>query len=100
MLHYCQEWCEKARIDINTDKTKIVQFHKSLCPLRREGRIHKWHLNIKQGDTQQYKQIELAENTTFKYLGVTLDQELTMKPLQEQILEKVKKSSGKLQPWT
>jgi len=74
-----------------------VQFHKSLCPLRREGRIHKWYINKKQGDTQQYKRIEIEENITFKYLGVTLDQELTMKPLQEQIIEKVKKSSGKLQ---
>ena len=37
------------------------------------------------------------ENITFKYLGVTLDQKLTIKPFQEQMIEKVKKSRGKLQ---
>jgi hypothetical protein len=34
---------------------------------------------------------------TFKYLGVTLDHELNMKDLQQQIIASIQKSNGKLQ---
>jgi hypothetical protein len=34
MINTCQRWCDKARIEINTDKTKIVHFNKPATNLR------------------------------------------------------------------
>jgi len=29
MIHVCQTWSEKARMQINTDKSKIMAFHET-----------------------------------------------------------------------
>jgi hypothetical protein len=58
---------------------------------------YKWYIQIYDTPTRTLNKIFLDEEITFKYLGVTLDQELTMKPLQQQILDKIKKINGKPQ---
>jgi hypothetical protein len=99
MLNTCQPWCSKSHLQINTDKTKIVHFHKSISVAQRQytQEDYKWYIQVYDRPTRAFNKIFLDEEITFKYLGVTLDQELTMKPLQQQILDKIKKSNGKLQ---
>ena len=99
MLNTCQTWCNKSRLQINTDKTKIVHFYKSISVAQRRytQEDYKWYIQIYDTPTRTLNKIFLDEEITFKYLGVTLDQELTMKPLQQQILDKIKKNNCKLQ---
>ena len=99
MLNTCQTWCNKSRLQINTDKTKIVHFYKSISVAQRRytQEDYKWYIQVYDRPTRALNKTFLDEEITFKYLGVTLDQELTKKPLQQQILDKIKQKNGKLQ---
>jgi hypothetical protein len=81
MLNTCQLWCEKSRVEINIDKTKIMTFNTHLQPVQRQPH-HTWSI------TSQFLPYDHPHKTTtlkvvdsFKYLGVPIDKDLFMSTL-------------------
>lgn len=62
LLNYVSEWCHRWRMQINSDKTKVVQFRS-----RRQG---------SENVTFQINGIKLEQVTHYKYLGVVMDEHL------------------------
>ena len=83
----------RAHQAINVDKKQIVHFHKSNTSRQNTYPeiAYNWSIpnlfpqNLPKPPTQ------IQEVTQFKYLGIKLDQELTMIPLQQQIIANIKK---------
>ena len=78
MLNTCQSWCEKSRVEINLEKTKIMIFNSRVQQTSRQP-SHTWSI------TAQYLPRDHPQKTTtlkvvdsFKYLGVPIDKDLTM----------------------
>jgi hypothetical protein len=96
MINTCQTWCEKSRIEINASKTKIVVFNPKHIPppTRQHANKHDWHL---QPSFPAAHCVALEQVSEFKYLGVLLDDDLSMRPLTNQILNSIQKSHLKLQ---
>ena len=46
MLNTCQSWCEKSRVEINLEKTKIMTFHTRLRQSSRQP-SHTWSITTK-----------------------------------------------------
>ncbi len=97
MLNTCQSWCEKSRVEIIFEKTKIMIFNLRLQQTSRQP-SHTWSI------TAQYLPLEHPQKTTtlkvvdaFKYLGVPLDKDLAMGTLHTLILDNIQKANGKLQ---
>ena len=83
MINTCQRWCEKARIEINTDKTKIVHFNKPATKGRPLSHPNTWYINRQPTSAAAPQgQVNILNTNSFKYLGVTLDHLLNMKELQ------------------
>ena len=89
MINEVQRWCELSRIEISTDKTKTLTFF----PRTRQP-TPPFHIT-KQFPTPTATHLEHV--SSFRYLGVTLDPFLTMTPLKDFIVLRIKQSSGKLQ---
>ena len=96
MINTCQTWCEKSRIEISASKTKIVVFKPKHIPpsSRQQTNQHQWHL---QHSFPTAHRVEIEQVSEFKYLGVLLDDDLSMRPLTNQILNSIQKSHLKLQ---
>ena len=96
MINTCQIWCEKSRIEINASKTKIVVFNPKHIPppTRQHATQHHWHL---QPSFPAAHCVALEQVSELKYLGVLLDDDLSMRPLTNQILNSIQKSHLKLQ---
>ena len=98
MINTCQRWCEKARIEINTDKTKIVHFNKPATKGRPLSHSNTWYINRQPTSAAAPQgQVNILNTNSFKYLGVTLDHLLNMKELQGQIIQNIEASNAKLQ---
>jgi hypothetical protein len=97
MLNTCQSWCEKSRVEINLEKTKIMIFNSRLQQTPKQP-SHTWSI------TAQYLPRDHPQKTTtlkvvdsFKYLGVPIDSDLFMGPLHTIIRDNIQKANGKLQ---
>ena len=88
MLDLCQNWCERSRMKINVTKTNTMTFFPD-----DSSRSLSWHLTSRFPSPHQDT---LTSVSCFKYLGVPLDDTLSMSPLKDDILDKIRKSSGKL----
>ena len=88
MLNVCQNWCERSRMKINITKTNTMTFFPD-----DSSRSLSWHLTRRFPSPHQDT---LTPVSCFKYLGVPLDDTLSMSPLKDDILDKIRKSSGKL----
>ena len=88
MLDLCQNWCERSRMKINITKTNTMTFFPDASP-----RPLSWHINRR---FPSPRRDTLTSVSCFKYLGVPLDDTLSMSPLKNDILDKIRKSSGKL----
>ena len=91
MINECQMWCEKSRMKINADKTQTM----TICPApaSREP-LPTLYLTHRFPSLQKHA---IERVTTFKYLGVPIDHKLSMTPLKDEIIDKIKKSGGRLQ---
>jgi hypothetical protein len=97
MINTCQVWCEKSRIEINIDKTKIMTFNTHLHPAQRES-SHTWFITfhfLPHDHPQKTAILKVVDS--FKYLGVPIDKDLSMCTLHTQILDNIQKVKGKLQ---
>jgi hypothetical protein len=78
MLNTCQSWCEKSRVEINIDKTKIMTFNKHLNPDQSQDN-YTWFITSNilpvghPHQTMPHKKVE-----SFKYLVIPIDKDLTM----------------------
>jgi hypothetical protein len=97
MINTCQAWCEKSRVEINIDKTKIMTFYTHLHPAQRES-SHTWSITFQflpHDHPQKTAILKVADS--FKYLGVPIDKDLSMCTHHTQILDNIQKANGKLQ---
>jgi hypothetical protein len=97
MLDTCQAWCEKSRVEINIDKTKIMTFYTHLNPDRSQDN-HTWSVtsNFLPPD-HPHKTMPLKKVDSFRYLGIPIYKDLTMSTLHTLILDNIQKANGKLQ---
>jgi hypothetical protein len=91
MLQACQEWSEKSRIQINTDKTKIMVFHEEAAAKKlRTSPIGPTYNNARVTYPTPFYILSsfpaaspysnpLEEVDEFTYLGLTLDNKVSMK---------------------
>jgi hypothetical protein len=87
MINTCQAWCEKSRIEINIDKTKIMTFNTHLHLAQRES-SHTWSITfhfLPHDHPQKTAILKVVDS--FKYLGVPIDKDLSMCTLHTQILD-------------
>jgi len=84
MLHACQHWSIRNRMQINTEKTKIMVFFETPALLRARGGQHQpsptmppFHVYspFPTSDPRSYPILEVSQ---FEYLGLILDPKLTM----------------------
>jgi hypothetical protein len=84
MLHACQHWSTRNRMQINTEKTKIMAFFETPALLRARGGQHQpsptmppFHVYspFPISDPRSYPILEVSQ---FEYLGLILDPKLTM----------------------
>ena len=86
MIDACQAWCERSRMQINTDKTKIMVF----CETLRSSRIPAQFFDtLRFPLSRPATQTHLKEPDTFIYLGLKLDLILSMDPATQHIKKKI-----------
>ena len=94
MLHVCQQWSEKARIQINTAKSQVMVFHECAADrtdgvkgraVRRDGvkmRLPPTPFDIQRSFPSSLpvsqREMNLKEVTEFVYLGLCIDPTLSM----------------------
>ena len=88
MLDFCQEWCERSRIQINVAVTNTMSFFPDSTSAHFQERINHCFPTPRRST--------LPKVTCFKYWGVPLDETLSTTPLKDDILDKFRKSRGKL----
>ena len=94
MIDTCQKWCEKSRMKINVEKTKVVIFTPPSTSFRYQPPPpYTWQLTSSFPHPSA-QNIEVVP--TFKYLGVTLDSHLNMTAFKDEIITNIKKSGGKM----
>jgi hypothetical protein len=96
MINTCQAWCEKSRVEINIDKTKIMTFNTHLHPAHRQS-SHTWSITfhfLPHDHPQKSAILKVVDS--FKYLGVPIDKDLSMSTLHTLILNNIQKANGKL----
>ena len=113
MIHACQTWSEKSRLPINTNKSKVMAFHETAAVRRarqelqasfhspppttpRKSKPKKplapFHL-ISSFPTSTGPTTHLLEEVPhFDYLGLRVDEKLTMSPAKEAVLKKANKA--------
>jgi hypothetical protein len=113
MIHACQTWSEKSRLLINTNKSKVMAFHETAevrrarkklqasfhspppttqCKSRPKKQLAPFH-PISRFPTNTGPTTHLLEEVPhFDYLGLRLDEKLTMIPAKEAVLEKANKA--------
>ena len=80
MIDTCQSWCEKSRIEINVDKTKVMTFNPHLAPDHWRS-YNSWSINSSFLPPDHIHKTRYLQTVDyFKYLGIPLDQSLTMQP--------------------
>jgi len=84
MLHACQHWSTRNRMQINTEKTKIMAFFETPALLRARGGQHQlsptmppFHVYspFPTFDPRSYPILEVSR---FEFLGLILNPKLTM----------------------
>ena len=85
MISHCQNWSERSRMQINTEKTKIMVFYETTQQkeIRRPATFH---------ITSRFPTpaiIRLQEVVEFTYLGLTLDPGLLMHKAAKQACQKI-----------
>ena len=105
MLHECQTWSEKARMQINAQKSKVMAFHETPAQKRKRKEQIKhtrsasqptysppFHILAAFPSHRQCSHL-IEEVQAFEYLGLRLDPKLKMTSALHRIQEKVNKSS-------
>jgi len=98
MIHECQRWSERARMQLNAGKSKVMAFNEN-SRQRKARRLRKvngttcypvpFHIaSAFPSRTPDGFMCTLEEGETFDYLGLRLDSGLNMKEAVEHILEK------------
>ena len=84
MLHACQQWSIRNRMQINTEKTKVMAFFETPALLRARGGLHQpsatmppFHV-YSPFPTSDPRSHPILEVSQFEYLGLILDPKLTM----------------------
>jgi len=84
ILHVCHQWSIRNRMQINTDKTKIMAFFETPALLRARGGQHQrgptmppFHV-YPPFSTSDPRSYPIHEVFQFEYLGLILDSKLTM----------------------
>ena len=86
MIDACQAWCKRSRMQINTDKTKIMVFYETL----RSSRIPaQFFVTLRFPLSRPATQAHLKEPDTFIYLGLKLDPILSMDQVTQHIKKKI-----------
>jgi len=84
MLHVCQQWSVRIRMQINTHNTKVMAFFETLSLQKARGGQQQSspthypfqiHAPFPTSDPRSYLKIEVLH---FEYLGLILDPKLTM----------------------
>jgi len=84
MLHACQHWSIRNRMQINTEKTKIMAFFETPALLRARGGQHQPSPTIppfhvySPFPTSHPRSYPILEVSQFEYLGLILDPKLTI----------------------
>jgi len=86
MINACQDWCERSRMQINTDKTKIMAFYEATRTSRNPATFS---VTSRFPLSRPATQTHLKEPDTFIYLGLKLDPVLTMDPATQHIKKKI-----------
>ena len=104
MIHECQKWSEKARLQLNASKSKIMAFNES--SRKRKARRQPRYVNGTKRHPAPFHIVShfpactpdgflvtpLEEVSTFDYLGLRLDCDLNMKAAVDHVTEKANKS--------
>ena len=112
MLHECQRWSEAARMQINAGKSKIMAFHETKAARLQRKSFHlvngtpqrkpPFHILSSfptprgPGGTAGLMSTPLAEVPFFDYLGLRLDERVSMQPAMESILGKARKGGSQV----
>ncbi len=106
MLHECQAWSEKARMQINAQKSKVMAFHETPAQKRKRKEQNKQTRSASQPTYPPSFHIVAAfpshrqcfylleEVQEFDYLGLRLDPKLKMTSALHRIQEKVNRSNA------
>jgi len=86
MIDVCQAWCERSRLQINNDKTKIMGIYETL---RSSRTLATFVVTSRFPLSRPATQTHLKEPDTFIYLGLKLDPVLSMDPATQHIKKKI-----------
>ena len=100
MIHECQRWSEKARMQLNASKSKVMAFNESKRQKNARRQPKKvngvpcypapFHIvsHFPAVSPDGFLSTLLQEVETFDYLGLRVDNDLNMKAAVEQIMGK------------
>jgi len=100
MLHVCQHWSIRNRMQHNTEKTKIMAFFDTPALLRARGGQHQpsprmpplhVYSTFAISDPRSYP---IHEATQFEYIGLILDPKLTMHLATVEAIRRAQASQG------